>query len=76
MPVRTTIDIPDALHDTLRARAEQTGKSIRSLVISALEQAYSGREKGKYVTGPMIKGGGKRGPAYPTDENPHDLVFS
>jgi hypothetical protein len=24
----------------------------------------------------MITGTGKRGPLYPVDENPHDLVFS
>jgi len=51
---------------------------MRALIIQALEQAYSTRSNGKYVTGPMIKRkrGSKLGPLFPTDENPHDLVFS
>ena len=51
---------------------------MRALIIRALEDAYSKKRKGKYVTGPMIKGkpGAKVGPLFPKDENPHDLVFS
>jgi hypothetical protein len=53
---------------------------MRSLIVRAIEQTYrepnQQSKKGKRVTGPMIKGRGKRGPAYPGDENPHDLVFS
>jgi hypothetical protein len=76
MAVRTTVDIPEPLHDRLRRRAESTGVSIRSLIVSAIEQTYPGPAKGKYVTGPFIRGKGKRGPRYPKDENPHDLVFT
>ena len=76
MNVRTTIDIPEALHDKLRRRSEQTGASIRSLVIVAIEQAYGKARKGRYVTGPLVTGKGKLGPDFPVDENPHDLVFS
>jgi hypothetical protein len=76
MAVRTTIDIPEPLHDRLRHRAERTGASIRSLIVHALEQTYPGAAKGRPVTGPLIRNSGKRGPQYPTDENPHDLVFS
>lgn len=74
MAVRTTVDIPEPLHDQLRQRAENTGTSIRSLIVEAIEQAYSVARKGKMVTGPMIKAGGRRGPLYPTDENPYDLI--
>jgi hypothetical protein len=74
MAIRTTIDIPKPLHDQLRERARSSGVSIRSLIIEAIEQVYSGKRKGKMVTGPMIHGG-TRGPQYPTDENPHELVF-
>ena len=74
MAVRTTVDIPEDLHEKLRARAEQSGVSIPSVIVDAID-AYTKPNGGKFVTGPMIKGG-KRGPAYPTDENPHDLVFS
>lgn len=76
MTVRTTIDIPEPLHDRLRDRAERSGASIRSLIVRAIEQTYPGSTKGRPVTGPLIRGGGKRGSKYPTDENPHDVVFS
>jgi hypothetical protein len=75
---RTTVEIPDALHTLLRRRAAESGTSIRSLIVQAIEQTYPApkKGKGKRVTGPMIKGRGKLGPLYPVDENPHDLVFS
>lgn len=76
MPVRTTVDIPETLHDLLRYKAEQSGASIRSLIVRAIEQVYKESEKGKRLTGPLIQGAGKLGPALPRDENPHDLVFS
>lgn len=76
MPVRTTVDIPETLHDLLRHKAEQNGASIRSLIVRAIEQVYKEPEKGKRLTGPLIHGDGKLGPALPRDENPHDLVFS
>jgi len=74
--VRTTIVIPDLLHDRLRRRAEISGTSIRSLIVRAIEETYAEPKKGERVTGPMIQGKGKRGPRYPVDENPHDLIFS
>jgi metal-responsive CopG/Arc/MetJ family transcriptional regulator len=76
MAVRTTVDIPEPLHEQLRHRAASTGVSIRSLIVRALEQAYVERGKGRKVTGPMVRGKGKLGPRFPTDENPHDLIFS
>jgi hypothetical protein len=76
MPVRTTVDIPEPLHDRLRLRAESSGASIRSLIVRAIEEVYAEPKKGERVTGPMIRGGGERGPLYPVDENPHDLIFS
>jgi hypothetical protein len=76
MAIRTTVDIPEHLHQSLRERAERSGTSIRALIVSAIEQTYAPARKGKYVTGPMVKGRGKLGPRFPVDENPHDLVFS
>jgi hypothetical protein len=76
MAVRTTVDIPDPLHDQLRRRAEASGTSIRSLIVSAIEQTYAPPRKKRLVTGPMIPAKGKRGPRYPVDENPHDLILS
>jgi hypothetical protein len=69
MAVRTTIDIPEPLHDRLRARAERSGASIRSLIVRAIEQTYPGSTKGRPVTGSLIRGVGRRGPQYPTDSS-------
>jgi hypothetical protein len=77
MPVRTTVDLPDPLHDRLRNRAEKSGASIRSLIVRAIEETYPDTIKSAdRVTGPLIRGSGKLGPAFPEDENPHDYVFS
>jgi len=76
MPVRTTVDIPEALHDVLRQRAQRSGSSVRSLIIRALEQAYNQPKESNYVTAPPVQGSGKLGATFPKDENPHDLVFS
>jgi hypothetical protein len=73
--VRITLDIPEPLHNALRLRAQESGVSVRSLIIRALEQAYDDQRKGSYVTAPLIQGKGKLGRAFPTNENPHDLVF-
>jgi len=75
MPVRMTIDLPEALYDRLRHRSESSGASIRSLIVQAIEQTYPGVRKGRPVTGALLRNSGKRSPLYPTDENPHDLVF-
>jgi hypothetical protein len=76
MAVRTTVDIPEPLHDRLRKRAEDTGTSMRKLIVQALEQTYVEPRKGRPVTGPLIRKSGKLGPRFPVDENPHDLVLS
>ena len=76
MAIRTTVDIPESLHATLRRRSEQSGISIRSLIVRALEQTYSRRKKLEHITGPLIPAEGPVGPEFPVDENPHDLVFS
>jgi len=75
--MQTTVDIPEALHDRLRQRAERAGTSIQELIVKAIEQSYSAPEapkKGKYVTEALIKGG-TRGPLFPTDKVPDDLIF-
>ena len=76
MAVRTTVDIPEPLHERLRRRAESSGTSIRSLIVRALEETYADKGKGRRVTGPMVRGKGILGPRFPTDENPHDLIIS
>ena len=76
MAVRVTIVIPEPLHEQLRRRAENSGTSMRSLIVQAIEQTYTESRKGRPVTGPLIRRSGKLGPRFPTDENPHDLVFA
>jgi hypothetical protein len=76
MAVRTTVDIPEPLHDRLRHQAESSGTSIRSLIVRAIEQAYTDPTKDELVTGPLVRGAGKLGPRFPQDENPHEFVFS
>jgi hypothetical protein len=76
MAVLVTVDIPELLHDKLRRRAESSRTSVRSLIVQAIEQTYAEPRKGRLVTGPLIRATGKRGPLYPIDENPHDLIFA
>jgi hypothetical protein len=75
MSVRVTIEIPRTLHDRLRQRAKSNGTTIRSLILQAIEETYPEIGNGARVTGPMIVGKGERGPRFPVDENPHDLIF-
>jgi hypothetical protein len=76
MAIRTTVDIPEPLHDALRQRAERSKTSIRALIIRALERTYDVGPKGGLVEGPLVRGRARLGPAFPKDENPHDLVLS
>jgi hypothetical protein len=75
MPFRTTIVIPERLHDRLRRRAESSGTSMRSLILRAVGDTYTEPKKDERVTGPLIRTNGKLGPRFPVDENPWDLVF-
>jgi hypothetical protein len=76
MAVRTTVDIPEPLHERLRHRAESSGTSIRALIVAAIERTYTDSGKKEPVTGPLVRGTGKLGSRFPVDENPHDLVLS
>ena len=81
MSATTIVELPQPLYDRLRERAETSGASIPSLIVQAVEGAYADSEMatqktGRGVTLPLIPAGGQRGPLYPVDENPHDLVFS
>jgi hypothetical protein len=74
------VEIPEPLYEQLQQRAEQSGTSVEALILEAAERAYkeskgSEVKKGNYVTGAFITGPGKLGPAFPVDENPHDLVL-
>jgi len=43
--IRTTIHIPELLHDRLRHAAQQSGSSIRALIVRAIEETYSQGKK-------------------------------
>lgn len=75
MAVRTTVDIPEPLHDLLRRRAESSGASVRSLIVRAITEVYARPGKRELVTGPLVRLSGKPGPRFPVDENPHDLIL-
>lgn len=80
MAIRTTVEIPEPLHEQLRQRAEQSGSSVEMLILEATQRVYSEsksneNKKGNYVTGPLVKVKGKLGPAFPIDKNPYDLVL-
>ena len=72
MAVRTTIDIPESLHDRLPCRAAI--RIFHPRIVRTIEEAYSHSKKGAYVRDPLIKAGRKRGPKFPADENPHDFI--
>ena len=48
---------------------------MRSLIVRAIEKNYPETGKGARVTGPLILSKGKRGPRFPIDENPWDLIL-
>jgi metal-responsive CopG/Arc/MetJ family transcriptional regulator len=75
--MKVTLEMPESLHARLRERAAREGVSMRSLVVEALERDYPQQEsqKGRRVTGPMVRVKGKLGPRFPVDETPHDLIL-
>jgi hypothetical protein len=76
MAVRTTVDVPETVYEALRSRAEQTGSSMRSLIIQAIELTYLPEKKGTVVKEPPVKGKGKLGPLGEGDANVNDFLFS
>ena len=76
MSIRTTIDIPDELYSTLRQRAAQDHVSIRSLVISSIEDKFQAKPRSVPMLRAPVQAKGPRGPLCPDTENPYDLIFS
>jgi hypothetical protein len=76
MPVRTTVDVPEPVYDALRNRAEQTGVSMRSLIVRALELTYIPEKVDARLIGPPVKGKGKLGPLGEGDVSVNDFLFS
>jgi hypothetical protein len=76
MSVRTTIDIPDDLYETLRRRAASEHTSIRSLVIDAIERKFRTQRRRTPVLAPPVPGSNRPGPLCPDRENPYDILFA
>jgi hypothetical protein len=75
MPIRTTFDLPEQLHEVLLDRSHKSKKSMRSLIVDAVAEKY-GTPKGKIMlTGPILKGKGRPGPRFPVDKTPYDLLL-
>ena len=74
MAVRTTLEIPEALHERLRQQAEASGASVEEFILRRLEEDCGNSAGKELLTGPFLPPG-ERGPLYPTDENPHDLIL-
>jgi len=55
--VRTTIDIPDPVYLRLKGRAAKEGRSIKGLILVAVEEALKRKKtpSGERVTLPLIK---------------------
>ena len=78
MAVRTTIDLPEALHEVLQQRARKFGSSVDDLIVSAIEQTLRNPLPAtltKRIDGPLMIGTGKVGPRFPRDETPYDLIL-
>ena len=55
--MRTTVDIPEAMHRRLKARAADEGKSAKALILRGIEQLLADRAiaaRGKLVA-PVIR---------------------
>ena len=76
MSIRTTIDIPEDVYETLRRKAADEKTSIRALVLNAIEVKFKRTEPRIPMTGPPVPGRSERGPLCPDKENPYDLIFT
>jgi hypothetical protein len=52
MAIRTAIDIPSFCTALRHHRTARSGIPVQALIIRALEETYSKKRKGAYVTGP------------------------
>lgn len=71
-----TIDIPDALYETLRRQADREHTSVSVIAVQVLQAGVGQGRRAKRVTGPLVTGTGEPGPLCPDTENPSDLLFS
>lgn len=58
--MRTTIDIPDPLYRTLKAKAAMEGSTVKQIIIGLVSRELQAPESGTRVSFPLIKGKAKR----------------
>ena len=73
--VRTTVDIPTELYARLKIEAAERRRSIRQLIVMALQREFTAKHQARVVA-PLIPGRSAPGPQCPTLENPYDLLFT
>jgi len=76
MSVRTTIDLPEDLHNALRRRAAAERTSVRALVVGAITSQFGRGGPRRPVVAPPVPGTAKPGPKCPDRENPYDVLFA
>ena len=56
-PVRTTVDIPDAVYRRLKARAATEGRSVRALILRGVQQIVQEKSPGpqRRVSLPIVR---------------------
>ena len=74
--VRTTVDIPTELYARLKIEAAERRRSIRQLIVMALQREFTAKHQARRVVAPLIPGRSAPGPQCPTLENPYDLLFT
>jgi hypothetical protein len=75
MAVRTTIDLPDDVHERLRREAAQAGTSMKQLIVKSVVKDFPAPRRKRLLRGPFLKGKGPGGPRFPVDETPYDLLL-
>ncbi len=54
--MRTTIDLPDAVHRKLKARAALEGVSVKEVLLRLVQRELAGRAEGHRTSFPLIRG--------------------
>lgn len=75
MTIRTTIDLPSALHERLRREAHESRTSMKRLIVAAVEDRCRTNKQRRILTGPLVTKPLKLGPRFPDKETPYDLLL-
>ena len=73
--MRTTVDIPDAVYRQLKARAALEKRSVRRLVLQAVERELQpAKVKGRRVRVPLVRTGRRPGSLRLDNEKIYELI--